>query len=631
MSNDNRRNIHMKTDSIVRLKSSSVRDILLDKAMTKLRQEEYLDAISLLNKVIDMDPKHTASRKLLIDALMEISCYDKVLWEIAGAIVEFGESEGFLMQLGNYYLETEQFAAAYDAYNLVRLGITDESDDEMIDALIDAMDYCEAMLDEDDESFITDEESSEEGTDDESLIRDVADLEHEEFADTLEKLYNDEEYSKVIEILEPYVYRNPRDSILVSVLLMSYYCAREFQRGAKYLKSMSKKTNYSVSMHCVAAMIYKNADMLEEAEAECHAALHQQPDLADDALRVCAMLCEMGKDNEQVLKYARICYNMRPYDKEIIHLYARSLAIGGDTAAAAKLYSRILSIYPGDLPAKYYRDMCLRGDSIDSDTIPVSYTLQAGEILAMTTACIIRMKSSHKLSVSECRETQELAKWALDSGNYSIAASLITFMNPFREQMRNLCQYIIKHPDFPEKVKMLAMNEIGFDVGLASSLFFRDGRLMIVKVQQKKISKSQRKSSTPGKKRDVPLAYALIGEGVKRYLKKHKGEPWKDSAIKLVDEFTAEGVKERTRYTDEQVLAIEAAIIFFAPFADDANKELTDDELMASREERRKAVISEYLLSTVRFNNAVQLLIKYSKTAYEAAKRLGMWIKPGLV
>ncbi len=618
MSNDNRRNIHMKTDSIVRLKSSSVRDILLDKAMTKLRQEEYLDAISLLNKVIDMDPKHTASRKLLIDALMEISCYDKVLWEIAGAIVEFGESEGFLMQLGNYYLETEQFAAAYDAYNLVRLGITDESDDEMIDALIDAMDYCEAMLDEDDESFITDEESSEEGTDDESLIRDVADLEHEEFADTLEKLYNDEEYSKVIEILEPYVYRNPRDSMLVSVLLMSYYCAREFQRGAKYLKSMSKRTNYSVSMHCVAAMIYKNADMLEEAEAECHAALHQQPDLADDALRVCAMLCEMGKDNEQVLKYARICYNMRPYDKEIIHLYARSLAIGGDTAAAAKLYSRILSIYPGDLPAKYYRDMCLRGDSIDSDTIPVSYTFQAGEILAMTTACIIRMKSSHKLSVSECRETQELAKWALDSGNYSIAASLITFMNPFREQMRNLCQYIIKHPDFPEKIKMLAMNEIGFDVGLASSLFFRDGRLMIVKVQQRKRSK-------PRKKTDVPSAYALLDGAVRKYWEKHEGEPWKDSALKLVDEFTAEGAKERTRYTNAQIEAIGAAIIFFAPFVgDDANKVHIDDKLKASAAERSKVLIDEYLLSTVRFNNAVQLLIKYSKTAEEAAMRLGM-------
>lgn len=421
MSNDDRSNIHMKTNSIVRLKSSSVRDILLDKAMIKLRREEYLDAVSLLNKVIDMDPKHPASRKLLIDALMEISCYDKALWEIAGAIVEFGETDDFLMKLGNLYLETEQFAAAYDAYNLVRSRINDESDDEMIDALIDAMDYCEAMLDEDDDSFIMDEEAFGEGTDDEYLIHDVADLEHDEFVNTLENLYNDEEYSKIIEILEPYAYRNSWDSVLASVLLMSYYCAREFQRGAKYLKAMSKKANYSVSMHCVAAMIYKNADMLEEAEAECHAALHQQPDSADDALRVCAMLCEMGKDNEQVLKYARICYNMRPYEKEIIHLYARSLAISGDTAAAAKLYSRILSIYPGDIPAKYYRDMCIRGEAIDSDNIPVSYTLQAGEILAMTTACIIRMKSNSKLSASECRETQELAKWALDSGNYNLS------------------------------------------------------------------------------------------------------------------------------------------------------------------------------------------------------------------
>lgn len=617
MSNDDRSNIHMQADSIVRLKSSSIRDILLDKAMTKLRREEYLDAISLLNKVVDMDPKHPASRKLLIDALMEISCYDKALWEITGAMVEFGETDDFLMKLGNLYLETEQFAAAYDAYNLVRSRINDESDDEMIDALIDAMDYCEAMLDEDDESFIMDEESFEEGTDDESLIRDVADLEHDEFVNTLEKLYNDEEYSKIIEILEPYVYRNSRDSMLISVLLMSYYCAREFQRGAKYLKSMSKKTSYSVSMHCVAAMIYKNADMLEEAEAECNAALHQQPDSTDNALRVCAMLCEMGKDNEQVLKYARICYNMRPYDKEIIHLYARSLAIGGDTAAAAKLYSRILSIYPGDLPAKYYRDMCLSGDSIDSDTIPVSYTLQAGEILAMTTACIIRMKAGHKLSVSECRETQELAKWALDSGNYSIAASLITFMNPFGAQMRNLCQYIIKHPDFPEKIKLLAINEIGLDGGIDSSLFFKDGRLLIVKVEQRKRSK-------PRKKIDVPSAYVLLDEVVRKYCEKYEGEPWKDSALKLVDEFTAEGAKERTRYTSAQIEAIGAAIIFFAPFVDDDANKVHDEKCKAYAAERSKALIDEYLLSTVRFNNAVQLLIKYSKTAEEAAKQLGM-------
>lgn len=618
MSNDDRSNIHMKTNSIVRLKSSSVRDILLDKAMIKLRREEYLDAVSLLNKVIDMDPKHPASRKLLIDALMEISCYDKALWEIAGAIVEFGETDDFLMKLGNLYLETEQFAAAYDAYNLVRSRINDESDDEMIDALIDAMDYCEAMLDEDDDSFIMDEEAFGEGTDDEYLIHDVADLEHDEFVNTLENLYNDEEYSKIIEILEPYAYRNSWDSVLASVLLMSYYCAREFQRGAKYLKAMSKKANYSVSMHCVAAMIYKNADMLEEAEAECHAALHQQPDLADDALRVCAMLCEMGKDNEQVLKYARICYNMRPYEKEIIHLYARSLAISGDTAAAAKLYSRILSIYPGDIPAKYYRDMCIRGEAIDSDTIPVSYTLQAGEILAMTTACIIRMKSNSKLSASECRETQELAKWALDSGNYNIAMSLITFMGPFKAQMQNLCQYIIKNPNFPEKIKMLALNEIGLDEGMDSSLFFKDDRLLIVKIQQRKRSK-------PREKTDVPSAYSLLDEAVREYLEKHEGEPWKDSALKLVDEFTAEGAKERTRYTNAQIEAICAAIIFFAPFAgDETNKVHIDDKCKEYAVERSKALIDEYLLSTVRFNNAVQLLIKYSKTAKEAAKQLGM-------
>lgn len=618
MSNDDKSNTHLKAGSIVRLKSSSVRDVLLDKAMIKLRQEEYLDAVSLLNKVIDMDPKHPESRKVLIDALMEISCYDKALWEIAGAIAEFGETDDFLMKLGNLYLETGQFAAAYDVYNFVRSRINDDSDDEMIDALIDAMDYCEVMLDEDDGSFIMDEDTLEEGADDEHPIRDVADLEHDEFVNTLEKLYNDEEYSKIIEILEPYVYRNSRDSMLVSVLLMSYYCAREFQRGSKYLKSMSKKANYSVSMHCVAAMIYKNADMVEEAEAECHAALHQQPDSADDALRVCAMLCEMGKDNEQVLKYARICYNMRPYEKEIIHLYARSLAIGGDTAAAAKLYSRILSIYPGDIPARYYRDMCIREDAIDSDTIPVSYTLKAGEILAMTTACIIRIKTKGKLSASECRETQELAKWALDSGNYSIAMSLITFINPLRAQMRNLCQYIIKHPDFPEKIKMLAINEIGLDDGIDSSLFFKDGRVLIVKVQQRKRYK-------PRKKTDVPSAYSLLDEVVREYLEKFQSELWKDSALKLVDEFTAEGAKERTRYTSAQIEAIGAAIIFFAPFVgDDANKVHIDEKRKAYAVEWSKVLIDECLLSTVRFNNAVQLLIKYSKTAEEAAKQLGM-------
>lgn len=618
MSNDDRSNIHAKTGSIVQLKSASVRDVLLDKAMVKLRREEYLDAISLLNKVIDMDPKHPAPRKLLIDALMEISCYDKALWEIAGAMVEFGETDDFLMKLGNLYLETEQFAAAYDAYNLVRSRINDESDDEMIDSLIDAMDYCEAMLGEDDESFMLDDESFEDEMDDEYCIRDVADLEHDEFVSKLEKLYNDEEYSKIIEILEPYAYRNSRDNMLASVLLMSYYCAREFQRGSKYLKDMSKKTIYSVSMHCIAAMIYKNADMMQEAEAECHAATHQQPDSADDALRVCAMLCEMGKDNEQVLKYARICYNMRPYDKEIIHLYARSLAIGGDTAAAAKLYSRILSIYPGDISAKYYRDMCIRGDSIDSDTIPVSYTLQAGEILAMTTACIIRMKAGHKLSTSECRETQELAKWALDSGNYNIAASLITFMNPFGAQMRNLCQYIIKHPDIPEKIKLLAINEIGLDGVADSSLFFRNGRLLIVKVEKRKRSKLRKKA-------DIPSAYMLLDEVVKKYWEKYKDEPWKHGALLLVDEFTAEGAKVRSRYTNAQIEAIGAAIIFFAPFVgDDANKIHIDEKCKAYAAERSKALIDEYLLSTVRFNNAVQLLIKYSKKAEEAAKLLGM-------
>lgn len=617
MSNDDRSNIHTQVGSIVQLKSSSVRDVLLNKAMTKLRREEYLDAISLLNKVIDMDPKHPASRKLLIDALMEISCYDKALWEIAGAMVEFGETEDFLMKLGNLYLETEQFAAAYDAYNLVRSRINDESDDEMIDALIDAMDYCEAMLDDDDD-LVMDEEAFEDESNDEYLIRDVADLEHDEFLNKLEKLYNDEEYSRIIEILEPYAYRNSRDNMLVSVLLMSYYCAREFQRGSKYLKAMSKKTIYSVSMHCVAAMIYKNADMMEEAEAECNAATHQQPDSSYDALRVCAMLCEMGKDNEQVLRYARICYNMRPYEKDIIHIYARSLAICGDTVTAAKLYSRILSIYPMDIPAKYYRDMCIRGDAIDSDTIPVSYTLPAGEILAMTTACIIRMKEKHQLSVLECRQTQELAKWALDSGNYGIAASLITFMNPVGEQMRNLCQYTIKNPDVPEKIKLLAINEIGLDEATDSSLFFKDGRLLVVKIEQRKRSKLRKKT-------DVPSAYVLLDELVKKHWEKHKDEQWKDGALRLVDEFTAGGARERSRYTGAQVEAIGAAIILFAPFAgDDANRMPIDEKSKAYAAERCKTLLDEYLLSTVRFNNAIHLLVKYSKTAEEVAKLLGM-------
>lgn len=604
MNDNDKTSNNKKPHDVVIMESRSVCDFLMDKAILKLRKEEYIDAISLLYRVIQLDDGYKAPRRLLIDALMEISCYDQALWILSETMHKFGEEDADVMiQLGNYYLETGHYNAAYDVCSIISRKIDSESDDEIIESLVEAMDYCESMMD--------DGEDEDDGYDDENeySIRDVADIEYDEFLSSIETLFKDEEYAKIIEKLEPYIYRNPRQTMLLNVLLMSYYCDREFERAAKLLKSLPKKMDYSVQMHCISAMIYKRAGMIDDAELECNEVLNQAPDSSDTALKVCAMLYEMDKGNEQILKYAKICYNMRPYDKEIMHIYARSLAIGGDTANAAKLYSRILRIYPGDFIAKYYRDLCMSDETIRPETIPVAYTLQAGAIMDCCAKCMAKISNKFVLTAAERQEVEELTKWALGAQNYGIVITLISFMHTFKHQMKPLGHYIMKHAEIPQMIKLLAMEEIGFTNDSDSGYGYSEGEFVFIKLEKKY---PQLLGNMV-----LPAAYKAISNIVNKGVSEQDGAAWCEGAVTVRDEFIMGGINERIQFTKLQIEAIGAAILYLAPFVD-------DDTLEAYTDEAHKAFLARNNLSQVRFRNAVKIVVKYSPSAAKAVNRLGM-------
>ncbi len=593
-----------KKGIIVNLKDAAA--LLIDIALTKVQNELYLEALPLLYRAITLEPRNKEAYVILIETLIEMTCYDQALWQLSMAIDVFGEYDAnILMLLGNCYIGMEQYAAALDAYSILHLNAEEDAsfNEDVLESVLDAMDYCEYMMD----VYSEDEYESLDFNEAEMQpIRDVADIEREELIKTIESLYKDEEYSKVIDLVEPYMRQNPNDSILGSILLMAYYCSREFERGAKYIKSLKRGALDSAQMHCLASLIYSKAGMEAESESECNAALRLEPDSADTALKVYAMLCELGNRKEQAFKYARLCYKMSPYDKEIIHAYARCLAICGNTDYAAKLYERILKIDPGDIVAKYYKKICIEETDLDENVIPVAYIFPPGELMARMMHSLIHLESHRKLDSAACEEAQQLARWAVRMENSKLAASFLAFVRPFHAQMHNLCQYIIKHPDVSYNTKMIAINGIRPEAPPKGNLVFKRGRLMYALMEVKSVSDKNKKQCEA--KERIPADYHTISDIVKSHLRGKRGAPWKKDALLLLDEFTKEGSKERSRFTDAQMQSIGAAIIYVAPF-------VTNENHPKYTHEQHLKFLETYKLTETRFRNALRLLIKYSKTA----------------
>lgn len=536
---------------------------LLELAKKKAARGDYIDALGLVRRVIACEPDNADAYVQLVDRLICMDCTDAALRETGKFIARFGEFHPLsLYMLAACYYAVGEYAAALDVYDIIYARDPEEVyTDAELDVLSEIMADCEYALGFD----------SEDCEPEPDCIQDISDYERRRVFERVEGLIDSGQYDDIIATLEPYLRRHPGDYAMRNFLLTSFYCAKEFDAGADYLRSIKPGSLRTIQDHCIAALIYQGAGMEDAAEKECNILLTLNATEVHEQIRVYTVLASFNSHQSDLIGISKQYYEMHPYSKIIIHCYARSLILNGEFAAAEKLYDKILRIEPDDLIAPSYKKLCAEKRPMNPDSLSIGYAAPVFETVKnLSSICNYAagaLGSGTGLSEDDFKEIHNLMSWAVTIPDEHWFIMLLNCARRKKEEFQDILQYILKSPNISGGAKEAALTALhiesggrddsdGAEADSGSNIVLRGGRAVFVTIKAKPIIPKEQLPAAL--KRFLTSLEDCVNEAAEL------DEEIRTNALRIGSEFTSCAADTGITVNDAQRRAMTAAVMCIA-------------------------------------------------------------------
>lgn len=561
-----------KSNNVIAFSRSSDRFVKL--AEDRLENNDYIGALSMLRRASEIDPTDDSIRLSIADALIEMRCFSDAI-EILAPFINNSECEDDAASLLGYcYMSLMQFEAAADCFIKVLNPETDDFRDEYTASIYDALEYCERNMPET------------LGEDTKPILRDSSEVVIEEALVKVERLLLTDKYSAAIDICEATLAKYPNTGLRL-MLLRVCYCAREFDRGIEGIRNTPPKDMERVDILSVAALLYDSANDAENCERCCRKLFEKENLTHADMLCIYSVLIEIGK-NDDALRYARMAYEMEPFDRVTIHSYARALCYCDRVSDARKLYAVILKINPNDAIAAYYLRFCSNeAEPIKKSMVGIGYCFPIGEmierdrILKEMNGSVISNEIKKKWDDGDANLLEHVLWPIYEPSKIYLSLCIPVIVSLGGERADNILRSILLDPAYGDYIRELVMFHLRKAGRYSKFSILHGGRLVFAEIKRYEETH-----------KTLPAAQLNIQKKLKTALEgcSLKAE---DSATRLLSKVT-------TRYASLPVAqqeAIAVAIEYMARSASDGD-ELSVDEIIELRGITKR-----------RFYNAMEKLI----------------------
>lgn len=462
-----------KKDIVVLDYSSKELESMADQ---KIFSGEYLEALTILESIKRKSGESDDNLIKRINILTDIGDFDDALMGISRYMAKHGEqTDRSLFLLGQLYLAIGDYEAATQIFSNIKADKSSELTDDELHDLADSLEQCTYAM----ETIIKDykAEIGEIEPGDDSHIIDVEQLDYDNMIKEAERLYDEENYAEMIEMLETYALEHPEDEQPSYLLLMAYYVGHETDRGIKFLNKVRNKLSKNARTRCVTAMIYAAAGLKGDAMSECEIVLKADCPDSETAAKIYAMLCQVGGMEEEEFKYAKLCYSLNQYSKNNVHIYARSLALHGERESAIMMYNNILKLSPDDVEAKHYINMLKTKEVIDKNDIQMSYALPVQIFVDNLAQIFASLRKGARMPAENIPFIkQALVFFAKANAIDWFQKYLPECVKSYKNKISDVYYFIIKNPMISDEIKEITIS--AFPNLSKSSLVYHDGLLL---------------------------------------------------------------------------------------------------------------------------------------------------------
>lgn len=186
-----------------------------------------------------------------------------------------------------------------------------------------------------------------------------------------------------------------------AIYVIACITENDVDSAAKMIMRLQKSSFVSYNVASVIASYSAILGSVEEKKSEFCKICEKENRFVDDLCVARILINE--NDFKSALKFARRVFARYPYLKSTNHMLGLCLYSIGDYAAAYDCYERILKMFPNELPAKQYLDICKASmnskDAVPAKVFPESYSLCIDEAASFS-------QSFMKFRFIECTQTE---------------------------------------------------------------------------------------------------------------------------------------------------------------------------------------------------------------------------------
>lgn len=545
-------------------------DFYFRRGLSKLDQNNLLDAMAYYRKALSLEPENPEVRLAMAETLTEMFRFEesnRLLFSFFGEKEEDIPSECYY-GMGINYIGLRDYGRARDS--LEKYADIDPDGD----FIYDAYDMLDAL-----------EEHAEE----------ITAMDEEDTSHASRALLIREDFDTAIEQLTEHVEENPEDLDAHNSLALAHYCKRDFTKAVELAQHVLSRDRDNIQAHCSLAIFSRG--MKDEAgeRREGDYLAKVQVEAEEDMNRAAVTLMELGRYGE-ALPFMRRLFNINPYDTGTTHRLAVCCYMVGEYKQAMYCYDRLLKFDSHDSVALYYRNLCRIAAEGSPKEVHFNfhYEVPAEEVISRIRRMnkIIAMDRKEFVTPWQEEDTEllMLVYWGIAFSETAIKRAMLQFVAGFAdEKAEGILRDFLLQDGQPEKLKREVFAMLKQNGAKEPYLAYIDGELVEGHVRIVEMPKQS-----------LPRSYRHVIEYCLTLMHEERPEACLHGAVRLwaayMRRFEVEGVEGQDeasypRITRSQVFAMAAALEYVA--CQRAEVQVTKTE-----------ICRKYGVSLIRFNNA---------------------------
>lgn len=435
-------------------------------ACSHLENSNYFEALGYFRKALATEPDNAEYQLALAQTFTEMGHYEesnRIIIEMLGKEEVYPEC---YYGMGCNFLGMEDYGRAEESFKHY---LQVEPDGDFSEEAEDLLDIIE-------------EETAEEPPI--TLVEDTLQERAQEAKDHMDK----GEYSQAIDVLKKIQPVNNAEKLQIeNGIAMAHFCEGEYDEALEATEKVLEESPDDIHARC--NMLLFAHGMGDEAMKEkCRKTLQTYETDDPKLLSIISFtLCEAGC-HEDAYHRMKELLETKPYDMEMLHLYAASAYNSGRFSEASRIWNRMLKIDPEDLVATHFKALALKRHKGDKDQEPVEYAYQLpyNEMIQN----IRRINESIKSGPAHMKQMWQedpsfraLMRWGMALKDMTVKRAIIELVASFgdEESKRMLRTFIFRREE-PDGLKSDVFTMLKYMGAKEPYIAYIDGSVVEVRV-----------------------------------------------------------------------------------------------------------------------------------------------------